>query len=306
VDVEPDLLGASPELPNRIRTTFSARDDIDECAHVRIGRALHGFEVEVELADGRTAARRVRRVDDVIATLEALLLVPAKTTALLTDEPEREALGVPVEAGGDLPSLRSRPLPRAEAKAALLEKASPISDPGARDEHWGIELSLLAGSRIGDGQTCVGVGAISLLDLHGWLLGFEGRADNYAPIDGTPYPALQLAVLGGYRFRFATTSLDFMAGPAIAVQDESATTSVQGTASTTASAQVHDDTSGTVPRLLLASHMNFAARSVFRGFVGLEGELGRAGSSETRVGPSAPHLPMWMVGIALGATVGTR
>ena len=62
----------------------------------------------------------------------------------------------------------------------------------------------LTEARIGDGQTSVGLGALSLVDVGGWLVGFEGRADRDERI-GPGYragTALELAAVGGRRFRF--------------------------------------------------------------------------------------------------------
>ena len=158
--------------------------------------------------------------------------------------------------------------------------------PGS-STHLGIELSALAGARIGDGQTSVGLGAVSFLDVSGWLVGFEGRVDRYRRVpDDHSGGALELALLGGRRFRFQNLSLDVVVGPAAALQ---------GTTTF----------SSTVTRLLLASRLNFPAHSSWRTFVGLDGEVGptRAGDADL---PGAPRLPLWTLGLALGATVGTR
>jgi hypothetical protein len=166
-----------------------------------------------------------------------------------------------------------------------------------------IELSVLTGGRIGDGQTGVGLGALSFLDLSGWLVGFEGRVDRYKPLSGGPTDgsALELAVLGGRRFRFHDLALDVTAGPAAAVQG----TATFAARSSVTGNDVTKSSSSTVPRLLLGARVSFSALSTLHTFVGVDGELGpsRAGGIDV---PGASRLPVWTLGLALGATVGTR
>jgi hypothetical protein len=56
--------------------------------------------------------------------------------------------------------------------------------------------------------------------------------------------------------------------------------------------------------LLLGARVNFGALSTLRAFVGVDGELGPSRAEPTDV-PGAPRLPVWTLGLALGATVGT-
>jgi hypothetical protein len=177
--------------------------------------------------------------------------------------------------------------------------------------HLRVELSVVTGARIGDGQTSVGLGAVSFLDFSGWLVGFEGRADRYrslAPAEpGPPSPerpsdggALELAGLGGRRFRFENVALDLTAGLAKAMQGT--TTYVARPSST--GGTITQSSSSTVPRLLLGTRVSFSAQSTLHTFVGIDGELGPSRAGEDV--PGAPRLPLWTLGLALGATVGTR
>jgi hypothetical protein len=61
-----------------------------------------------------------------------------------------------------------------------------------------------------------------------------------------------------------------------------------------------------VPRLLVRSQLHFAPRSVLRTFIGVDAEVGARGPSEAHIPGGLPGLPAWMVGLALGATLGTR
>jgi hypothetical protein len=167
---------------------------------------------------------------------------------------------------------------------------------------------VATGARIGDGQGSLGLGALSFLDLSGWLVGFEGRLDRYrqlgasndwqGPADGAS-AALELAVLAGRRARLHSLAFDLLVGPAAALQGT--TTSETKTEART----VTRSSSNTVPRLLVLSRLNFAATSTLHTFVALDGEFGppRAPGDDLL---GAPRLPVWTVGLALGATVGTR
>jgi hypothetical protein len=107
-------------------------------------------------------------------------------------------------------------------------------------------------------------------------------------------------VLVGRRFRFEDAALDLAAGPAAAMQG----TSTFETRSATTGNTLTESSSSTVPRLLLGARVSFSALSTVHTFVGIDGELGppRAGAEL----PGAPRLPVWTLGLALGATVGTR
>jgi hypothetical protein len=61
-----------------------------------------------------------------------------------------------------------------------------------------------------------------------------------------------------------------------------------------------------VPRLLLGARVNFSALSTLHTFVGIDGELGPPRAGDGGDIPDAPRLPVWTLGLALGATVGTQ
>lgn len=302
VEVDAAALGLAPDLPEQIRSALAQRDGIDTCARVRLARAQPGIRVEVSLPDGRSAARSVTRTEDVVPVLEALLLVPRHDAALAA--PPVPASPPPPPSSGDAPAstqASAQAAPPRPPKPA--ERGTPSSTPEPSVPGWGLELSVVGSARVGDNRTSAGLGVLSLLNLWGWLAGFEGRANSYGGTAGEPQAALQLGALGGRRFHFENVALDLLAGPALALQGhfETETTGPAGTISETSSP--------VEARLLLASHLSFAARSALRGFVGVEGEIGLAGSPgpDVRGDPSAPaRLPAWMLGLALGATVGTR
>jgi hypothetical protein len=309
--LDSDLGARWPDLPNQLREVFHTRDDIDRCASIRLMSRDGSVAVEVTLPDGRSATRTVSRSEDIVPTLESLLLVPQRTEL---------AQASTLEPAGSPPAKPASAPPRAapaRARDATMERRIAIEEHDASEpsmtrqaSRLHIELSVVMGGRIGDGQTSLGLGALSFLELTGWLIGFEGRADRYrtladaAPGEGADRQsdggALELAVLGGRRFRSRELALDLTAGLAAAMQG-TATFEAQPSATGTT---ISKSSSSTVPRLLLGSRVNFSARSILHPFLGIDGELGPS-RAKTDV-PGASRLPVWTLGLALGATVGTR
>jgi hypothetical protein len=288
-----------PELLAGVRAELSNWPDLDACAHVELHRAgADAIQVVVTLPDGRSATRSAVRPDDLLATLQALLLVPQPTPSL----------------AGAAPALAPRSVPpRPPLAPARLEAAEPGAvSANEVGRSLGVELSILGGGRMGDGQVAVGVGALSLLETHGWLFGFVGRADRYEELRrGDPQLALELGLLAGRRFHFESFALDFIAGPAIAAKNLASTETEMVQVEREPPQQqsqpqlpVEDPSTGPVPRLLMAAHAGFTPRSVLRSFVGMEASLGPA---RTDGAPShSSRFPVFALGLVLGATVGTR
>jgi hypothetical protein len=171
----------------------------------------------------------------------------------------------------------------------------------------------MTGARMGDGQLGIGAGALSFLELNGWLFGFEGRADSYRAVGGgEPETALELGILVGRRLDLGSVALDLTAGPAIAMlrfassQDEvrrmNATPAEMPT-ETPPPVGLTDLRSGPVPRLVLGARLGFNPSAVFRTFVGIDAEVGPALAS---FDASSARLPGYSVGFSVGATLGTR
>src|SRR5450432_2066447 len=245
VAVDSSVLARWPELPGQVRQAFEARTDIDACARVELTMKEGSIAVAVTLPDGRSASRQVSRREDILPTLEALLLVP---------RPAPPASGVATSA----PSIPASGPTQIQA-ATIAVAPVHVAVPERRDEMetrrvsyppslLRIELSVLTDARIGDGHTSVGLGALSLLDISGWLVGFEGRADRDHRIGGAyaAGTALELAALGGRRFRFQSLALDLVGGPAMALRGGA------GTGITvTPGGSPSQCSLGTVPRALL-------------------------------------------------------
>ncbi|HEY6462116.1 MAG TPA: hypothetical protein VIY73_18245 [Polyangiaceae bacterium] len=304
VEAAPPVEARWPGLPQRIRDAFDAREDVDRCARILLTSRGETVGVVVVLPDGRTAQRPVPRPEDLIPALEALLIIPPASAA--RTEPSAPAATTRKES----PKAPVTPGP-AESPVTVTTfvpvQEAPSSAAAQSSGHLGIELSAWTGARAGDGQAGLGLGALSFLEVSGWLVGFAGQVDRYEVIgagrgDGARTAgALELAVLGGRRWRLGTMALDLVAGPATALGG----TSTYATQTSTGNA-VSGSASNTVPRLLVEARLGFAARSTVHPFVGLDGDFGPASSPDASQLPDAPRLPTWTAGVAFGATVGTQ
>jgi hypothetical protein len=315
IEADPSVASLWPGLLNVVRAKFDAREDIDRCAHVLLTSRDASILLKVILPDGRSAMRAISRREDVVPTLEALLVVPEPGSEgeplLLVPEPgsEGKAAAPPPSASTPTPPaplpvpLNAAPAPtpgvRPDLAPGIPERVTPAKPQASRVR---IDLSALAGARIGDGHTGVGLGAVSFLDVYGWLVGFEGRADRYQNFDGRlAGAALELAVLGGRRFWVQDVALDLIAGPAAALGGTSTVKTLSPPVTMTSSEGPRP-----VPRLLFGARASFSARSTLHTFIGLDGDVGpwRVAAAD-RTPPGAQELPVWTVGLAVGATVGT-
>lgn len=299
VDASSVFASRFPELLGHIHRELDARPDIDACARVALH---HGHTdtiyVSVTLADGRSATRAVQRHEDVLPTLQALLLVPQAPPRLETPLPPRS----PVELPPAMRSVAADPLPRARDRAT-----PPAANVSPRA--LGFELSLVGGPRTGEGQLAVGLGTFSFLELHGWLLGFQGRVDRYQTLlDGDPEMALELAALAGRRLYFPDFTLDLNAGPSIAMKGfafSNTDVAVVNLGTARPRPLPEDPSTGPVPRLLLGTRAGFSPRSVLRSFAGVEASIGPA-RAEDSSSPESSRFPVFTLGLVLGGTVGTR
>jgi hypothetical protein len=284
-----------PDLASRVRGSFEGRNDVDACAVVHLRYASGSIGLDVSLPDGRFASRLVR-CEDVIAGLDALLLVPDG------EAPAAESAPLPTQGTTTFePKLievhRDRGGTAADKRPATLER--PPS-------HFNVELSLAVGMRMGDGQTSEDLGASSLLDVSGWLAGFTGRLDRYAADptgDGDPPKALEVGALVGRRVRLGSFNLDFVGGPALALRAGMGASMTRVASQGMVNTLMMSSTSqGFVPRLIVGGRLTLGARSVVRTFVGVDGEAGSTGP----IAPGSVHgLPLWTLGFTVGATVGT-
>ncbi len=284
------VLARWPELAERIEATFADRSGIDTCASVSVSRDGDAIELEVRLADGRLASRRVTDEEDVIPSLEALLLLPHTQPLTAAAEPR--------------PTSTAAPRPRARSRPArwlgVQERPIPAGPSEIDADRTGIDVALAADARLGDGRTALGLGVLALFEASGWLSGTRVRTSEY--MDGSvrapssSFTTIELAALAGRRVRFEGLALDLVAGPAVAIEMG------KRTETELAPSKEPESPSSSLARFVASGHLEFAPRSTFRPFAGLEAELGAVGDEAAG---GAFELPVWMVGVALGLATGT-
>ena len=304
IDTDALVRAQWPDLPERIAGALAGRGDVDTCARIRIRLDQVTFVVEVALPDGRSASRSVARSEDVVPTLEALLLLPLpeprppEAAPIRAADPGARATATARQAG---------PRPVDRDRTPVVSAGSERSAPEARGR-FGLEFSLAAGARIGDGQVGGGFGARTSFDLRGWLVGFEGAMQQYGGTGGGPGAAvLELAVLAGRRFRFGDTALDLTAGPALATRGLGNSVAVTAEAGSAPNRVVTAASDGQSKRLVCGARVTLRARSVVRVFAGIDGELAleRAATDVPSEQAEDAPLPSWAVGLVVGTTVGT-
>ena len=292
VEADADVGARWPDLGARVRGALHGRDDVDACARVTIGLASAGIVVVVVLPDGRQASRLVSRAEDVVPTLEALLLLPGSAAGAADAERARAA------------KPPASP-PAAAPSSAPVVSASPATGTNSEPGRLRLEFSLVTGGRAGDGQVGFNLGALTLFDAAGWLVGFEAAASAYQRVAGGPGgAALAGAIVGGRRVWFNDIALDLTVGPALAVRGIGNSVAVARMADGSGAAPPPVD-DGPWARLLCGARVNFRARSILRTFAGLDGEVA-LGRQSTDVAAGEARLPAWTIGAVVGVTVGTR
>lgn len=287
-----------PALLERLRGEMS-RPDVDTCARVQLlSTDATTTNVSVTLPDGRAATRTAHRPEDLLPVLQALLLVPEMPDALVSPAPAPRR---------PPPSSRPRSVRVDGVRVPHVDHQPAPTAPRS----LGFELSLVGGPRLGGGQIAIGLGTLSFLEVHGFLVGFQGRADRYqTPLGGDPETALELAALAGKRLHFSDFALDFTVGPAVAMKDLGVSNvevaRVDGQATPAPPPVPEARGTGPVPRLVVASRAVFTPRDVLRTFAGVEATWGPERGDQAFESGSSTRFPRFTLGLVVGATVGTR
>jgi hypothetical protein len=296
--VDPSVGRRWPELDEELRQAFTGRDDVDACARVGVRSATSesSLLVEVTLPDGRSATRTVRSRQDVLGTVEALVLLPPAAEPASDAQPEA------------LPAAPSpRQAPEGTVASTITVRSSPPL-PAVSPRRFALELSLGVGAHAGDGQTKLGVGASSLVALAGWLVGFQAEADRYERLSvaGARTGAFVLGLLGGRRLAFGQLAVDLIGGPAVALRGGWSIATAKGSSDATTTPTMESSAGHTfVPRLRFGGRLTVRALSTVRAFIGLEGDIGDVGPEGPPQRGETQGLPTWTVGLTAGATLGT-
>lgn len=304
VDADAGVRDRWPDLPTQIQSAFEVRADIDTCARIDLAMAHSAILLRIALPDGRTASRLVSRTEDVLPALEALLLLPLDGAAASGQLPDEATPPSDARVNAVTPATHGE----IALSQRIVQHSAPV--PAGVPSRLGVDLSLAAGARVGDGHMGVGLDLVSFLEVGHWLLGFQGQLNLYQPVgagdlqqpmvDGARAVALELGILGGHRFPCHSGTLDLAVGPALALHATTSSMTQQAPAGTAVTQTTSSD--GGLPRAVASSRFSFGHRSSLRTFVEADGEIGRTGTSALT---GAPRLPAWTVGLAFGVVVGT-
>jgi hypothetical protein len=255
----------------------------DASAQVRIVPVDRDLSVEVTLADGRSASRRLATAESLRPTLEALLLVPTLAPApraRATEEsaPPRELVFTRAEDPG-----LGKPAP-----------AAPAASPA--EPTFGVDIGGAVGGRVaGDSYLSVAPAAFAELRVGPWLVGTFLRWDVYqdksAPLVTTfEMETVAAGLLVGHRTPLGFGNVDVGVSPRLVVETQTYETK----------AGEHTATSGTDVRLGAFGRLGLG-KGTLRGFLELDAEIspGRV-RRITRLDPLLPALPAWSAGLSLG------
>ncbi|HVZ36233.1 MAG TPA: hypothetical protein VG963_27585, partial [Polyangiaceae bacterium] len=199
-DIDPAWQTAVSELKGHL----TAFPDVDRCATVRIFAAAPGVLVEVELADGRAAIRRVEDEDMLAFVIQSLVT------------------RIPVPEAQELPA-------QASASVRAAQGASPA--PEARGTRRAFEFGLAASTRFAERPNYLGYGMALHADVvfEHWLVGSWIRWDfRDVPVHAQNAPrdlVMSSFLWGGFagrRFGLGRSALDLTAGFSLMIENQEA------------------------------------------------------------------------------------
>jgi hypothetical protein len=265
---------------------------VDPTAHVRMAAIDRDLALEVTLTDGRFASRRVVSPDALLATLEALVVVPPSDASELKEASEAsDASAVKTDDGGE----RAQPPSAMGSTWTRLEEPTP-SRPSNGEPTTAIELGGGAGGRVaGHGYLSASVAGFADIRVGNWLLGTLIRWDvigsKSAPlVDVFEMETVVVGIAVARRFRLGFGSLDAGVSPRLAVETQTFESGAAGESSL----------SSTDVRLGAFGRVSFG-KSALRPIVELDADvspsrLRRVAQLDSRV----PALPSWSAGLSAG------
>lgn len=261
--------------------------DSDPTARVRVLAAGTDLILEVELEDGRSALRRVRQVERLGPTLEALLLLPPKVAAAVPVGP------APAEAA---PPAAAPPSPSAATTTPLPPSPEPRPPPLA----LGVEIGGGLGVRVAGREAYLSLAPalFAHLRIGSWLIGLGARWEVFQSRVSLPAPGFEMETLGmglslARRFRPSFGTFDVGVEPRLL----SETQSYLAKGGEIADSQT-DVRMGVFARLAVGD-------ASLRFFTDLDFELspGRI-RRDIRIDAALPPLPSWSAGLAAGVVWG--
>ncbi len=271
---------------------------IDPTAHVRMAAIDRDLALEVTLADGRFASRRVVSPDALLATLEALLVVPPSDASEVSDASEPRAPRAPSDAKSGDGGRGERVSPAAAMGSTWppREEPAPSERPCNGEPTTAIELGGGAGGRVAArGYLSASVAGFADIRVGNWLVGTLIRWDvigsKSAPlVDVFEMETVVAGIVVARRVGLGFASLDAGLSPRLAVETQTFESGATGESSL----------SSTDVRLGAFGRFSFG-KSALRPIVELDAD---ASPSRLRrvvyLAPRLPALPSWSAGLSAG------
>jgi hypothetical protein len=263
---------------SQLKNDLKSLGELDRCAVVTLLPAGAEMIVQVVLADGRSAVRHVRRAEDLVSTIEALLLLPP---AAAYDSPPAPPPAMAPEPTPETSTIGSRSAPTQHTPAAAQ-----------------VELGFGGNARTSGTPLFWGAGAmfVAQLALDGWLIGTEGHWDVFdAPVTlvtpgGFNMQTVGIGAAAGRRIENGALRFDILVGPELLVENEEADGTGDGVGGTSNDVRLHLTT-----RLLGAR-----AKSP-RWFGAFDADASPARFRRSlRMDSSLPQSPAWSAGLGVG------
>jgi hypothetical protein len=229
--------------------------------------------LEVTVADGRFAARRITSPDALLATLEALIVVPTPEAPLVAEEPP----------------------PTITSAWPSLEESAPPPRPAPAESNVAIELGGALGGRVAaHGYLSAAPAGFAEIRVGSWLLGALIRWDvigsKSAPlVDVFEMETVVVGIVVARRVGLGFGSIDAGLSPRVAVETQ---TFEGGTGEQSLSA--------TDVRLGAFGRLAFG-KSALRPIVELDADLSPSRLRRmVQLDPRLPELPSWSAGLSAG------
>ncbi len=267
-----DWLDAVDHVRDRIRKGV----DLDRCAALRFEADEAGLRVCVTTSNGRTAIRMVTAPQKLIATVEALTVLPPT-----------------------LSSAASSPDPH-EVPDNVIDK--PRDAPPVSTAH--VEVGAGAAARLAGGPLYGGAGLATFaqLALDRWLIGVSARwdfADDTLTLvspSGFNMQTFEVGVGLGRRAQLGDVNFDAVFGPEVVVENQEAEGSADGLGGTASDV-----------RLDLLVRMSVPGAGHARFYAGADADVSPSRLRRTKMlDPGLPALPAWSSGLQIGLMWGGR
>jgi hypothetical protein len=259
----------------QLKADLAVQRELDRCAVVTLVSAGTEVVVEVVLADGRSAVRRVREPAELSSTVEALLLLPPPPA-----RHENDATRVTSASSPGASSLD--PLQLAEKPPVVMH----------------VELGIGAGARLLGSPVFWGAGPVffAQVSVDDWIVGTEAHWDVFdAPVtiavpSGFNMQSVGVGAAVGRSFKGSALRADVLLGPEIVVENEEANGAGEGLGGTSNDIRLH-----LITRWL-------AARSTkMRWFGALDADVSPARIRQpVQVDQGLPTSPSWSAGLSVG------